>query len=114
MGKAKAPTDGAPKAARPEIIPLVYADQCEKELLRAKQFGNTWGELAKGPCPKSVQDALEKATAEMATIEAKLAPNAARTATFVTNTMASYPQRANQGSLEAGLGKAYKVLRAGI
>ena len=111
---AASPVGAEKKAARPEINPLVYGDLVAKELLRQRQFGMVWGDLAKGECPKTLDEALASKTAEMATLEAKLGPGAARTSTYITNTMASFPARQNQASLEAGLGKAYKVLRAGI
>ena len=47
MGKPAAggAAAGAPKDARPALNPLVYEDLCAKELLRARQFGATWGAL---------------------------------------------------------------------
>lgn len=112
MPTAKPPAaGGAAKDARPEINPLVYGDLVAKELLRAREFGKVWGELVtQSPCPRTLEEAIETKRAEMAALKA--GPHApAGNQMLVSTTSASYAPRAD---LEAGLGKAYKVLRAGI
>jgi len=115
MGKPAAAAAGGPaKAARPDLNPLVYMDLVNKELLRARQFGATWGALSAAPVAKTLDEAVELKDAEVKALRTAAGPAATAAANFSTTQRASFPHRADLGGLEAGLGKAYKVLRAGI
>jgi len=101
---------------RKEIQPLVLAAQFEKELLRQRQFGATWGELVAGGVPTTLDESIAAKRAQIARLREQTGAGA-RNAAYTTTTARSYPPRtgASQlGDLETGLGKAYKVLRAGI
>lgn len=94
-----------------KLSPLVVADNTQKELLRQKQFPLLWGELVtETRVPKSADDAIEMKRAELEALKARNggAPTGATSA--YTATLAANVTKPNP---EAGLQKAYKVLRAG-
>jgi hypothetical protein len=111
---SKPPAAGGAVKKIPDMNPLVYADLVEKELLRQREFGKVWGELSKTSVPKTLEEAAALKHAEIAELSAKLPPGTAKSVTYTTNIMGTYPSVPNHAHLEAGLGKAYKVLRAGI
>ena len=106
----------SPKAVAPggggrmeKLNPGVIVDQINKELLRQREFGKVWGPLVSESYPKTFEEQIDKKKAELEKI--KNENGTIGTNPFTTTTRAEY---ANTKSLEGGIGKAYKVLRAGV
>lgn len=105
---------GAP-AARREIDPLVFAGEIKKELLRARQFGSTWGELCKGQVAASLEETIELKRAELARLEGGGAARGKSAAQLVfATTTGTLDESTEKPDPEAGLMKGFKVLRAGV
>jgi hypothetical protein len=98
---------GEKVAGRKEIHPGIIVDQINKELGRQRDFGRVWGSLVSPDYPKTPEETLAARRAELAAIEAKglAAPTATTT---------SRAEFSNTKSLETGLGKCYKALKAGV
>ena len=100
-----------------ELHPLVIVDQINKELLRQRNYGLEWGALVPD-YPKTEAERLAQRKAELAELSAKAAqigaPASATAASYTSTTNASFPPRTTLGSLETGLGGAYRKLKAGV
>ena len=93
---------------RKEIHPGIIVDQINKELKKQQDFGRMWGSLVSSSYPKTVQERLAARKAELAAAEASGAPVPS---SLTTTTRAAF---SNTRSLEEGLGKAYRQLKAGV
>lgn len=127
--------------SRKEVNLNVLAAQFDKELLRQRQFGAVWGELVEGGCPKTLDEAIALKKAQMADLKERTGVQSAQAAVYTTQMQRDFPPRTGASQLgdlvragpawraaratthsrpparhpqETGLGKAYKVLRAGI
>ncbi len=104
------------EAGRKDIDPMVWAGEIQKEILRQKQFGPTWGEVCKGYVPKSIDEALEAKRKELADIERKVSQELHKSPIELQmqTTTGIYADCAEKPDPEAGYKKGYRVLRAGV
>jgi hypothetical protein len=98
---------GEKVAGRKEIHPGIIVDQINKELLKQRGFGKTWGVLVAQGFPTTLAEEVALKKKELAQLE-----EAGVSAPSVTTT--SRAEFSSPTNLEAGLKGSYRSLKAGV
>lgn len=95
------------------LNPLTVEAQNKKEVQIMNNFGPTWGSICAEPVARSVEEGIAMKTAQLAALTAKSGAYALPPSDLSTTT-GIYGEHAALPNPEAGYGKAYKRMAAGM